>query len=36
MALLDDDRTLVVADSYASAPIGYDIHSDRSLSDRWV
>ena len=32
MALLDQDRTLVVADSYAQALIAYDVRSDGTLS----
>jgi sugar lactone lactonase YvrE len=33
MALLDRDRTLVVADSYTQSLVAYDVHSDGSLSD---
>jgi sugar lactone lactonase YvrE len=36
MALVDQERTLLVADSHAQALIAYDIHSDGSLSDAWV
>lgn len=33
MALIDHDRTLIVADSYAQALIAYEVHGDGSLSD---
>lgn len=33
MALIERDRTLIVADSYAPALIAYDVHGDGSLSD---
>ena len=33
MALVDRDRTLIVADSYAQALIAYEVHGDGSLSD---
>jgi sugar lactone lactonase YvrE len=33
MALVDGDRTLLAADSYAQALIAYDVHGDGSLSD---
>ena len=32
MALIDRDRTLIVADSYAQALIAYEVHGDGSLS----
>ena len=33
MALIDRDRTLIVADSYAQALTAYEVHGDGSLSD---
>jgi sugar lactone lactonase YvrE len=33
MALIDQERTLIVADSYAQALIAYDVHGDGSLSE---
>jgi sugar lactone lactonase YvrE len=36
MALIDEGRTLVVADSHAEELVGYDVRPDGSLSDRRV
>ena len=36
MALIDDGRTLVVADSYAQELVGYDVGRDGTLSERRV
>ena len=36
MALIDEGRTLVVADSHAEELVGYDVHQDGTLSGRRV
>jgi sugar lactone lactonase YvrE len=36
MALIDEGRTLVVADSHAEELVGYDVHEDGTLSGRRV